>query len=351
MKTKHNKFIQNSKTKTKKNITQKKELTSQSKEYACFLANNDKIVRFAIHTFYYMLTYWKINYPKKWKKIIKTSLLEKINGKTIASVGFSKSEYQTVIDHLNNFSDFTQYLLDKFYKVTACLNKLVEPDYTIYHVNIHKDLQNKIIHQLKQLFLINDITWKDIIKMYNSLKTPHEKATFNFFLFDLYYSNERNINTIYRNSLGNMNFFRDRLINYKHNKKTHTNLNTCNKSIINKKDFTEYEIYNANEKYVINKHSPYATIMDKYDKPYMSGPSGSTALMFIILFHFYKFPFTYKNKIMILGVLIADYIPLWHTINEILLSAYAEIKDAQIPVYNMNKDPLKYVKSLLDTVL
>ena len=87
--------------------------------------------------------------------------------------------------------------------------------------------------------------------------------------------------------------------------------------------------------------------MDKYDKPYIGGPSGSTSLLYITLFHFYQFPFTYKNKILLLGSLIADYIPLWHTIPEILLSAYPEFKDKKIPKYTLDKDPVLYSIKLL----
>jgi hypothetical protein len=93
--------------------------------------------------------------------------------------------------------------------------------------------------------------------------------------------------------------------------------------------------------------SPYAEIMKTNKTDYIGGPSGSTGLIYITLFHFYDFPFTYKNKIMLLGLLIADYIPLWHTIPEILLLAYPEFKDPSIKKYSLDKNAVVYSIHLL----
>ena len=46
-------------------------------------------------------------------------------------------------------------------------------------------------------------------------------------------------------------------------------------------------------------------------------------------------------------MLIADYIPLWHSIPEILLSAYPEFKDTKIKKYTLEQNSVKYCIDLL----
>ena len=195
--------------------------------------------------------------------------------------------------------------------------------------------------------LIKDISWTDINKIYNSLKNDKERNMYNFFMFDIIYSADKSVDSIYRNNLGNMNFFRERLYEFKHIKSNYIKVNECNKSVISDDDYSKYGIYNSTERYKINSKSPYYKIMKKYNAPFIGGPSGSTSLMYIMLFHFYMYPFTYKNKIMLMGMLIADYIPLWHSMPEILLSAYHEFDDKKIQKYTLNENAVLYSVNLL----
>ena len=321
------------------------------KSLACFLANNSVIKDFAFKTFHFVLSYWKRNTGNKWSSIIKKSLLEKIDDKTktVLQIGFSKSECETIIEFIdvNKINDFLQYLDDKFFKVTAALNTLSEPTYTVYHVDFNVDLQKTFIKELKNIMLIKTISWKDIKTMYDSLKNDKDRNMYNFFIFDIIYGADKSIDSIYRTNLGNMSFFRERLSSFEHSKSNYIKISNCNKSIIVDEDYSTYGIYNSTERYKITKNMPYAKIMTKFDSPFIGGPSGSTAVLYISLFHFYKYPFTKKNKILLLGTLIADYIPLWHTIPEILLSAYPEFKDKKIAKYTLDKNPVLYSINLL----
>jgi hypothetical protein len=332
----------------------KKSYNENTNEFrlACYLANNNKIKLFAFNIFYFILNYWKKNYPKNWTIIIKDFLIEKLDDKIILEIGFTEYEYYTIIQFVKNsdYETFFIYLSDKFYKVTACLNNLSKPDFIIYHVNINKDLQNIFIKELHNLLLIDNVKWIDIKDIYDSLKTKSDKNMYNFFIFDLIYGSEKSVNSIYRSNLFNLNFFREKLINYNHNKNNLIKLNECNKSIINNKNYMDYYIYNSTERYNVNKSSPYAKLMNLEKKTYIGGPSGSTAIMYITLFQFYKYPFTYKNKVLLLATLVADYIPLWHTIPEILLSAISEFKDKQLPKYNLNMNPVLYCIKLFSSI-
>lgn len=319
------------------------------KRLACFLANNHVIKKFAFKTFYFMLTYWKKHTHNLWSKIIKESLIEQIDNKTILKIGFSESEYKTIVEFIdkNDITNFFKYLEDKFYKVTSCLNTLAEPQYTIYHLRFNKNLQNIFIKELENIMLIKNIKWKDIEDIYDSLNNDKDRNMYNFFIFDLIYGADKSVDTIYRTNLGNMNFFRERLTNFLHTKSNYVKINKCNKSIISNDNFSEYGIYNSTERYKITKNTPYSKIMTKFNEPFIGGPSGSTSVMYISLFHFYGYPFTYRNKVLLLGTLIADYIPLWHTIPEILLSAYSEFKDNKIKKYTLGKNSIVYSINLL----
>lgn len=362
MTTKKNKHINNKTKKNKKLLiptsildiyNKNVSISTNEKKLACFLANNDKIKLFTFKVFYYILKYWKTNYKSKWTSIIKNSIVQDINDKTISKIGFTKDETNIIFNLVNNNDkkELFDYLDDKFFKVTSSLNSLVEPQFTIYHIERNKNLQKIFIKQLEKLMLIKDISWKDINKIYNSLKNDKERNMYNFFMFDIIYSADKNVDSIYRNNLGNMNFFRERLNDFKHIKSNYIKVNECNKSVISDNDYSKYGIYNSTERYKINIKSPYYKIMKKYNSPFIGGPSGSTSLMYIMLFHFYMYPFTYKNKIMLMGMLIADYIPLWHSIPEILLSAYHEFEDKKIPKYTLNENSVLYSVNLLKKII
>lgn len=323
--------------------------TNNERNLACFLSNNDIIKHFGFKVFYFMLQYWKYNTHNKWLSIIKKSLIENFDKNNILEIGFSQNEI-TKIAQLINDNDkksFFIFLDDKFLKVTSVLNRLSEPHYTFYHVDFNKKLQNIFIHNLKKNMFIQYIEWKDIKNMYNSTKNEKERNLYSIFIFDLIYSFDKSVTSIYRANLGNMNFFRERLNEINYSKSSHTKLNECNKSIVSDDDYSKYEIYNSSKKYKINSSIPYYKIMNKYQQNLLAGPSSSTVVMFITLFHFYMFPFTYKNKILLFGLIIADYVPLWHTIPEIILGAYPEFKDDKIPRYTLETDAIIYSINLL----
>jgi hypothetical protein len=354
--TKNTKNMKNTKN-TKRKKTQKSFLRNTDKKneknLACYLANHTKIQVFAIHIFYFMLQYWNTYYPEKWLQWVRPCILEKVNGNVIQSIGFTPQEIKNVLEYTEkkDLKAFTKYLVGMFYKVTASINNLSKPDFTFYHVDIHKDLQTLFLKELQRLFFIENITWKDIQNLFFSLKSPVDKTQFHFFLFDLLYSSNSKVHSIYRINLSYMDFFREKWRETHHTERNFIKLNQCNKSITERENYQDYGIYDATEKYRISPNNPYAKIMKFENSSYISGPSGSTSILYISLFHLYHYPFTYKNKVLLLGTLIADYIPLWHTLPEILLSAIPEFQTNKIPSYRLDKNPLSYCLRILKPFL
>ena len=266
---------------------------SREKALACYLANNIKVKNFAFEVFYYLLNYWKKIYPKKWKTIISSEFLEKINkNKIIEKIGFTYKERDVIFKLISSSSDekkeFFEYLQDKFFKVTSVLNNLSKPDFAFYHVNVNKSLQEEFIKNIDQLFLVKDFTWNDFVKMYNSSPKTYKKS-YNFFIFNIiiYGSNSSENMSLYKKNLVYFDFIKKNISPDEKNKSI--NLKTikfCNKSSVSYPDYSDYSIYDAKNVYEVDKKMPYAKIMKKEHEPYLSGPSGSTAILYINLFNF-----------------------------------------------------------------
>jgi hypothetical protein len=335
--------------------TRKKDIKFKFKkqeEFACYLIKNDNIINFAFETFYKLLKYWKNNYKNQWKDIIKNLIQEKIKKYTIYDVGFNKNELLTIFDNLNNKNKLFNFLSNKFLKMTSAINNLCNPILTIYIVNKNNVLQKRFITNLNKILLTKKFTWSDFYELYSKIDNKDLKHNYNFFVFDIIFGidkDNRN-NSIYRKNLINMEFFRikNKEIN---TKKYYKKLNRCTKSIVSKDNYKKYGIYTSKRKYKISSKSPYAKLMKVYNKKYLGGPSGSAALLYIMLFDFYNIIDSKKNNIMLLGLIIADYIPYWHTTNEILLTSYPEMKNKNIKKYTLKKNALDYSYNLLKPYL
>lgn len=346
-KTKKNTFLQ-----LKLAIDKSSSDVNREKKLACYLAKNDKVIHFALNIFYFVLSYWKKNYPDKWKEIIGNELLEKIEKNNIVNkIGFTENERKEIYKFIdsNEKKKFFNFLKNKFFKVTSSLNNLSKPDYSYYHVNVNNKLQAKFIENLKMLFLVNDITWEKITKIYNNVDEKNKKS-YNFFIFDIiiYGNNSVKDLSLYKKNLTYLDFIKKSIPEEeKNNPKNLKKFTECNKSSIDKINYQDFKIYNAKNVYKIDKEMPYAKIMKEHNSLYLSGPSGSTAILFIGLFDFYNYPKTHKNKIMLLCLIIADYIPLWHTLTEILLSSTIEMSSKTIPKYSLDKEPVDFVYKII----
>ncbi len=354
----------NKNNKTKKRFTSKiipstindalnKSYTENSREkmLSCYLANNANVKNFAFKIFSYMLFYWKKHYPKKWKTIIEDELNEIIDqNKIIQRIGFTTGEKNEIFNFVthNKKEELIEYIQDKFLKVTSVLNNLSKPDFTFYHVNVNKRLQNEFINNLSKLFLIKTFNWNDFIRLYNSSPKTYRKS-YNFFLFNIiiYGSNNEENMSLYKKNLVYFDFIKKSVPKDKKNKSSILKkIKECNKSSITDENYNEYSIYDARNFYEIDKKMPFAKIMNKSGQLYLGGPSGSTSILYISLFDFYSFPATKENKIMLLCIIIADYIPLWHTLPEILLSSNIEL-NAYFPNYEITDNPVDYVDSII----
>jgi hypothetical protein len=324
---------------------------SREKSLSCYLANNPKVKKFTFKIFCHILFYWKNHYPKKWKNIIGDELNQKIyEKKIIQKIGFTheeKSQIFTFVSY-NKKDELIEYFQDKFLKVTSVLNNLSKPEFTFYHVNINKQLQNKFINNLKKLFLIENFNWNDFVKMYNSSPKTYRKS-YNFFIFNIiiYGSNDKENMSLYKKNLIYFDFIKKSVPTDEKNRSSILKkIKKCNKTSVTYSDYNDYSIYDSRNFYKVDNKMPFAKIMNKSRQPYLGGPSGSTSILYISLFDFYNFPETKENKILLLCVIIADYIPLWHTLSEILLSSNVELEE-YVSSYELTHNPVDYVDKII----
>jgi hypothetical protein len=324
---------------------------NREKYLSCYLANNPNVKNFAFKIFCYMLFYWKSHYPKKWKTIIGGELNQQIGeNKIIQRIGFTRGEKSEILKLVsyNKKDELIEFIQDKFFKVTSVLNNLSKPDLTFYHVYINKELQHKFINNLAKLFLIKNFNWNDFVEMYNSAPKTYRKS-YNFFLFNMliYGSNDKQNMSLYKKNLVYFDFIKKNVPLDKKNKNSVLNkINKCNKSSVSNTNYNDYSVYDARNFYQIDKKMPFAKIMNKTEQSYIGGPSGSASILYISLFDFYCFPTTKANKILLLCVIIADYIPLWHNLSEILLSSDIEL-NKYVSGYQLTDDPIDYVYKII----
>jgi hypothetical protein len=330
---------------------------SRENALSCYLANNDTVKNYAFEIFYFVLSYWKKNYTKKWQSIIGNYFIEKVNKKLIEKIGFTISERDVIFEFMSNDkkNELFEYLQDKFLKVTSVLDNLLTSalELIFYIVNINDKLQKKFINNLNKLFLVNDLTWDNFVEIYNSLSKKY-KNMYSVFIYNIiiYGNTDDKYMSLYKKNLVYFDFIRQKIpAEKKYNIHFLKKINKCNKSIVSKLDYSKYKIYDSKNYYEINSKIPYAKIMNEYDLPYLGGPSGSTAMIYINLFDFYNFPENIKNKVLLLCLIIADYIPLWHTLSEILLSCNVELYPYGIENYNLKQDPVEHVTKIIKPYL
>jgi hypothetical protein len=321
-------------------------------QLACKLADNAKVQRFTFDVFYYYLQSWMKYYPDQWKTIIGDKLLEKINGNIVERIGFSPEEREHIYATFHNKSEVFAYLKTKFHKMTSVINNLSEPGLTYYIVNINTAMQQRFVKNVKELFLLNQFSWEDFKELYSSSPNSH-KRSYNFFVFNVIVYGTNGDISLYNKNLVYSDFIRKSQAPEKQRNAANLKKFTrCNKSAISSPNYAEYQIYDANNYYEMDENSPFSKIMKKHGNSYLAGPSGSTALLYINVFDFYAFPRSYKNEIRLLCMLIADLIPLWHTLPEVLLSANVELHTPRtVNKYTLDMDAVDYVQKLIHGVL
>lgn len=110
---------------------------------------------------------------------------------------------------------------------------------------------------------------------------------------------------------------------------------------------TKKEVYlvDGDTWYSPSEDSFYAVVMNSLGRVVKAGPSGSTFMWMNFVFNLLKVPCTPNNKLKLLMCIICDFVPHYHSLNEVLF-VYSREDENVIP-YTMNENPANWLISHL----
>jgi hypothetical protein len=323
------------------------------------LTQNDQVITFAQQCFFdtirqamsfniskdditYNMKVWYVD-EKQFDKLATPEQVKKIPTKLVVKKpGFSDADAVLLYGFIT--ADMT--LSDRVKRILGSrINQMMG---SIYYLMFHKDflvgsfdkelkLQNKLVNFFEEAF--------NAILTYHEIRELIPKMPENVFVMIdcLVYGSKANHSSLYRRNMLNLVYVREKM-------------ETLDLHLIRGDDLYNLNYVEDSDTQVIAKGSSYYNVRDNSDfaltmkmfkRKYIAGPSGSCILLNTLVFDFLGYPETHLNKAQLLGWVIADYIPYFHTLTEILMSYCYEMDPSMGRRYNLCVDPVKYSVDLL----
>ena len=96
-------------------------------------------------------------------------------------------------------------------------------------------------------------------------------------------------------------------------------------------------------------------IFEKYGISQKGGVSGSVYETYFLIFEVMQYKKTPINILKVILIAIFDYIPIWHSLSEILMTVTGELREYHeeynFPIYTLDETPLDYFKTLVRHVI
>lgn len=319
---------------------------------SCYLKSQKNVQRFA------MIILWKlikksIEYGESISTIIEM-MTEKYNQNTneLTKPGLSKNLSKKVIQAIKS-SDRKIYdkiligeknlhsIMGSIYGfLDMRVNKNIH-DFVLFLIEGNKKLTSAILRRIKKIFCLpKDMDW-------NTVKSFIGDTNKNIY-FSMVLEAVNCPESSMRRNLNRMSYIRipnteedrsdkyhnDMLVNAKKDKKNcHRDISRNRKALL----VTSKYHYKLDNTFFKN-------VMDHYQQPTIGGPSGSIVILYDFAFSLLGIKPTKENKLLLLAVSIADYVPYYHTLSEILISYSSEIDLG----YTIDQDPTEFVLNLLE---
>lgn len=312
-------------------------------KFSCILKDNTKIQRFLIKILI-KLVKKLLDFGESPKSII-NSMVEKYNDDTnyLLKPGLSRSVSKQVVNYVKEKKYSKIYNLlegsNKYHGVMGATYEFMSKfrpgfqDFVLYCIDSNKNLRKIVESRIKKLLCLPDsITWKKIKELVGDSK-PNMDIYLSM-IVDVVNCPESN----FRRNLAKAPYIRSSAGDniYTQNPKLENN---CHKDITRN---SKALVVTANTWYNIDG-TFFQNIMNYYNRPSISGPSGSIILQNDLAFKLLNIKETRKNQLLILCCSIADYIPYYHTLTEILISYSHELNLK----YTLDKDPVEFTTKLL----
>jgi hypothetical protein len=319
-------------------------------QLACILRDNPTLQNFAVDIFYDVLSKIKSclsasDNPNTFNDLIKKNIIQTMDDKNvITNIGFTPGEADKILEAFSTgkkaFIDL-DILKKKIHATTTSLTRLNNPTFQSLYIRNDPELFNEFLNKLRQIFnLPESFTKEDFLKIYNNDTTenPPKKAAFDMLIVKILHTSNNVLGAIQLN-YGREIFTRvDRPRDFT---KTSEQVGLCFNDII---DDTTDKIYGV-ANFLDTNNTFVQSIFDFYGRRLIGGLSGSAYYLFFLITKILKYPYDKKSilsKILCLAVM--DYVPLWHSLEEILITYSVEFKKYGFPEYTMNEDPVEYFK-------
>jgi hypothetical protein len=310
-------------------------------DFSCFLQKQPYVYKFALKILYYsILSYSKVKTKKELSKIIEIEY--DLNDKNIIlKQGFSSDESLKIINLICSVN-YNEYILKigkkyDFHQIMGAFYGLlyfsIHKDYVEYRITKSLKLQNFFMTQLKKTFnLPSSIEWNTVKEWLKDNERLYSH------IFELCINCPE---SIVRRGMNNFPYIRNK-VNGRVLYRPQTN-NDCHSSLVKNGTY----ITKSSSFYQIDKNMFYHKILSYYKRPIQAGPSESAISSFLLVFLFVDLEKTKKNMLKLLLCIIADYVPHFHSLTEILMVYSFEIGLK----YKIDKDPVKTVKEWMNKYL
>jgi hypothetical protein len=331
------------------------EIDNQNK-LACSLREDFHLKFFSIEIFWNLLNLVKKIHPTQYKDKIKESITIKKNEQNVVtSIGFDKEDVVKIIETLdkNLISRFLffEFLHNKPHAVSAALTLLNTYTYQAEYIIHDEILFGEFIKKFKIIFCLpDDFTDKSFMDLYKKATTIEDKKkkeksidSFNMLIVKIMHT-DNDIKSVYNKNYSREIFSRNSVSS--DYQKIPTNFGDKYKCFDDIKGDAIYDIsnfYNLNNIFI--EH-----LFKSYNRILIGGISGSVYYLYFMVFHILRDKYKKTDPLLlkVLSIAVMDYVPLWHSLEEILLtySVVLNNEDKKYEIYKLDEDPLEYYKKL-----
>ncbi len=343
-----------------------KKITDQN-DLACILGEDETLVNFAKQIFWTILTKLRtiFNNDENFSKYVKELMRFKTNVSETTTVldriGYTDEQIDKIIKTVTRNRSIHFYNLsflqigDKNFSVHT-LTSMIHSSFNgsknqSLFIRHDDELFEKFIKELKLHYNLPDkFTKEDFMKIYEEKTTTGEhtatyKRSLDMLITKLLHMSD-NYKSIIQKNYGREIFSRKN--KEKDYVKEENDYPKCFENL--EKISDAKKIYGV--KNTIDLEGTFTkAIFEKYGKEAIGGISGTAYYTYFLIFKILKYEDVVENFSKVLCLCVVDFVPLWHNLEEILLTFSIEFEKSnhsQIHErYYLNQDPLDYFKSFL----
>ena len=339
-------------------------------DLACKLSEDTTLMNFAKTIFWDILSKIKTIIPDrdKFTEFVKPKMLFNIkelsaDEKILENIGYSDDQVDAIIETVYNAGGKNRFMMsinlpfldptkDGFsaHALTRMLTALNNPECQSLYIRNDDELFGRFIQELRQHYNLPDsFTKETFTQIYNNKTSGDDgsnyKKSFDMLVTKLLHMSD-NYESIIQQNYGREVFARQN--KDRNAQKTSMDFPRCFTNLTNSGANKIYGI----ENFLELKGTFTKAIFEHYGKQAVGGVSGSSYYLYFLIFKILKYSRDeVENFSKVLCLCILDYVPLWHNLEEILLTFSIEFEKSQhdkIKVrYYLNQNALQYFKDFL----